>query len=98
LGILLGDKKDRQQVHIAALDKHVALKLENMKYEPRPLDSLSIKELKVVLKYKKPSLDPAEILQMNPGLSHMMDDQIRQAANQSCGNSLNESWSESHDG
>jgi hypothetical protein len=59
-GILLGDKKDRQQVHIAALDKHVALKRENMKYEPRPLDSLSIKELKVVLKYKNPSLDPAE--------------------------------------
>lgn len=43
----------RQSVYVEELDKTVALKLVNLKYQPRELDSLSNKELKNILRFKQ---------------------------------------------
>lgn len=43
----------RQQVFVEALDKSVALKLTNLKYQERPLESLSNKELKSILRHRE---------------------------------------------
>lgn len=42
----------RQHVFIEGLSKSVALKVSNLKYEGRTVESLSVKELKSVLRYK----------------------------------------------
>lgn len=42
----------RYSVYINELDKCVGIKPSNMRYEPIYLDSLSVKELKIILKYK----------------------------------------------
>ncbi len=42
----------RHTVYIEELDKSVGLKPTNLMYEPVALDSLSVKELKLILKYK----------------------------------------------
>ena len=52
----------RHTVYIEELDKSVALKPSNLKYEPITLQSLSVKELKMVLKYK--SKEPADTVGM----------------------------------
>ena len=52
----------RHTVYIEELDKSVALKPSNLKYEPITLESLSVKELKMVLKYK--SKEPADTVGM----------------------------------
>lgn len=55
-GTILGgglNAEGRQQVHVEELDKNVALKLANLSYQERQLDSLSVKELKKILQYKE---------------------------------------------
>ena len=42
-------KNGRQVVFVETLNKRVALKPTNLRYEPRPIDSLSAKELKARL-------------------------------------------------
>ena len=42
----------RQHVYVEEIAKSVALKLENLKFESRSVESLSAKELKIILKYK----------------------------------------------
>jgi hypothetical protein len=42
----------RQQVHLEDLNKNVALKVDNLKYEGREIATLSVKELKLLLKLK----------------------------------------------
>mmetsp|Transcript_8944 Transcript_8944/g.19327 ORF Transcript_8944/g.19327 Transcript_8944/m.19327 type:complete len:526 (+) Transcript_8944:109-1686(+) len=42
----------RHTVYIEELDKSVALKPSNLRYEPISLESLSVKELNLILKYK----------------------------------------------
>jgi len=49
----------RHTVYIKELDKCVGLKPSNLRYEPILLESLSVKELKMVLKYK--NQQPADI-------------------------------------
>ena len=43
----------RQQVFVRSLSKTVALKLENLQYQERSVDSLSVGELKTILRFKK---------------------------------------------
>jgi len=43
----------RQRIYVEELSKEVALKVSNLKYQSRTVDSLSVKELKLVLKAKK---------------------------------------------
>ena len=50
-----GVTNGRQRVYIEALSKEVALKLSNMKYEERSVESFSAKELKAILKAKSVS-------------------------------------------
>jgi hypothetical protein len=47
-----GVTNDRQHVYIDELAKSVGLKISNLKYQGRSVDSLSVKELKKVLKFK----------------------------------------------
>lgn len=47
------NEEGRQQVLVEELGKTVALKVANLQYQERPLDSLSNKELKNILRYKK---------------------------------------------
>jgi hypothetical protein len=42
----------RQQVHLEDSNNNVALKVDNLKYEGREIATLSVKELKLVLKHK----------------------------------------------
>lgn len=42
----------RQEVHLEDLNKDVALKVDNLKYEGREIATLSVKELKLLLKLK----------------------------------------------
>jgi hypothetical protein len=49
----------RYSVHIEDANKTVGLKPINLRYEPRTVDSLSVKELKMILKSKK--VDESEI-------------------------------------
>jgi hypothetical protein len=54
IGVILGGLKDgRQQVHVEELGKNAALKLGNLSYQERELDSLSVKELKKILQHKE---------------------------------------------
>jgi hypothetical protein len=48
-GVFANEDEGRQQVFVEELNKTVALKVSNMKYQPRPLDSLSVKECKKIL-------------------------------------------------
>jgi hypothetical protein len=50
-----GLTRGRQQVYIEELSKSVALKLSNLKLEGRSIDTLSVKELKTILKSKNVS-------------------------------------------
>lgn len=43
----------RQQVLVEELNKNVALKLSNLKYQEREIESLSIKELKSILRHRE---------------------------------------------
>lgn len=53
-GVILGGLKDgRQQVHVEELNKNAALKLVNLSYQERELESLSVKELKKILQHKE---------------------------------------------
>jgi hypothetical protein len=47
------NSEGRQQVFVEELDKTVALKLANLKYDPRPTASLSNKELKAILRSRE---------------------------------------------
>jgi hypothetical protein len=52
-GIIKSEVTDgRQQVHLEDLNKNVALKVDNLKYEGREIATLSVKELKLLLKLK----------------------------------------------
>jgi hypothetical protein len=55
IGIVQGplNSEGRQSVYVEGLNKTVALKMANLQYHPRDLDSLSIKELKTVLRFKQ---------------------------------------------
>lgn len=55
VGVIQGpvNEEGRQSVFVEELDKTVALKLSNLKYQPRPLSSLSNKELKNILRFKQ---------------------------------------------
>lgn len=50
----------RQHVLVEELNKSVALKVSNLSYEPRSVDSLSVKELKKILK-SKASISDSEL-------------------------------------
>jgi hypothetical protein len=54
IGVIKSDlsSADRQTVFIPQLDRSVGLKPSNLRYEPRTLESLSVKELKMILKKK----------------------------------------------
>jgi hypothetical protein len=54
IGVIKSDlsSADRHTVFIPQLDRSVGLKPSNLRYEPRTLESLSVKELKMILKKK----------------------------------------------
>lgn len=53
----------RQTVYVEELSKSVALKTSNLRYQPMEIDSLSVKDLKTLLKYKK--VDDSELAGMD---------------------------------
>lgn len=54
IGVIKSDlsSADRHTVFIPQLDRSVGLKPSNLRYEPRTMESLSVKELKMILKKK----------------------------------------------
>ena len=56
VGVIQGgtlNDEGRQQVFVEELNKNVALKLSNLKYQEREIDSLSNKELKSILRHRE---------------------------------------------